>query len=70
MKKAKVFERSDDVIDSIRDGLKDFSSSHGLVRVRNTDITEMFTWYRQIGHCVRHSKGEAVFTLENIYDRM
>ena len=70
MKKAKIFERSDDVIDSVREGLKDFTSAHGLVYIRNTDITEMFTWYRQIGHCVRHGKGEAVFTLENIYDRM
>lgn len=70
MNKAKAFERSDDVIDSIREGLKDFTSAHGLVYIRNNDITEMFTWYRQIGHCVRHDKGEAVFTLENIYNRI
>lgn len=70
MKKAKVFERSDDVIDSIREGLKDSSSSHGLVHIRNNNITEIFTWYRQIGHCVRHGKGEAEFILENIYNRI
>lgn len=70
MENAKVFERSEDVADSLKYGMKNYTGLYGDVSIKAIiDIMGNFAWFRRIGYQLKSSSDNTMLiSLHNVFD--